>query len=232
MSFYLVRSRAPPGRHPSVKQNPIIDTDIPRSRTDIIGPMAQLTFCFTAILAWSLGTAAAAQTPQPFPRPGDPARPQPAPPATQPAPATPLPGDVAILPPQTSSPGADAVPTEASLGVTIYPGAQFITSYDAGRGQRYYLFGTNASFPEIVVYYRTMLKQRGELTFEQPPIHSFEVGRFREETMAFPPSVTVKDYTWGGAAGYMNPKPGGQPASFRTIIQIVPAPPTAPGAKR
>jgi len=26
--------------------------------------------------------------------------------------------------------------TEALLGVPIYPGAQFITSYDAGRGQR------------------------------------------------------------------------------------------------
>ena len=36
------------------------------------------------------------------------------------------------------------------LGVPIYPGAQFIASYDAGRGQRYYLFGTNASFAEIV----------------------------------------------------------------------------------
>ena len=29
-------------------------------------------------------------------------------------------------------------PTEAMLGVPIYPGAQFIASYDAGRGQRYY----------------------------------------------------------------------------------------------
>ena len=27
----------------------------------------------------------------------------------------------------------------------------------------------------------------------------FEVGRFREETMAFPPGVTVKDWTWGGS---------------------------------
>ena len=29
----------------------------------------------------------------------------------------------------------------------------------------------------------------------------FDVGRFREETMAFPPGVTVKDYTWAGSAG-------------------------------
>jgi hypothetical protein len=42
--------------------------------------------------------------------------------------------------------------------------------------------------------------------------------------MAFPPGVTVKDYAWGGSEGYINPKPGGQPARFRTVIQFVPAP--------
>ena len=41
-------------------------------------------------------------------------------------------------------------------------------------------------------------------------------------TMAFPPGVTVKDYTWGGSQGYLNPKRGAEPARFRTIIQIVP----------
>ena len=114
-------------------------------------------------------------------------------------------------------------PTEATLGVSIYPGAEFVASYDAGRGQRYYLFGTNASFLDIVNYYRNTLKQKGELIYEEPPIHEFDIGRFREETMAFPPSVTVKDYTWGGSAGYLNPKRGATPARFKTIIQIVPA---------
>jgi len=50
----------------------------------------------------------------------------------------------------------------------------------------------------------------------------FEVGRFREETMAFPPGVTIKDYTWNGSPGYLNPKKNGQPARFPSIIQIVP----------
>ena len=36
----------------------------------------------------------------------------------------------------------------------------------------------------------------------------FEVGRFREETMAFPPGVTIKDYASDGSQGYPNPKPG------------------------
>ena len=61
--------------------------------------------------------------------------------------------------------------------------------------------------------------------FDAPATHMFEVGRFREESMAFPPGVTVKDYTWGGAGGYLNPKAGAQPERFPTIIQIVAVPP-------
>lgn len=170
--------------------------------------------------ACALATSVLAQRPAPFPKPGEakPAAPQPQAPAPQtPAPA---PGEKAA--PPTAAPAGD--PTEATLGIALYPGAQFIASYDAGRGQRYYLFGTNADFAQIVTFYRTVLKQRGELVFEQPPIHMFDVGRFREETMAFPPGVTVKDYTWGGSLGYLNPKRGAEPARFKTIIQIVPAP--------
>jgi len=114
------------------------------------------------------------------------------------------------------------VPTEASLGVPIYPGAQYLTSYDAGRGQRYYLFGTAASFVTVVTHYRTVLKQRGELIFEAPATHQFDIGRFREETMAFPPSVTIKDYQSDISPGYPNPKIGVEPARFPTVIQIVP----------
>lgn len=161
--------------------------------------------------------AAMAQTPVPFPRPGTPTRTTPiAPaPATQSAAAAPA--------PQTEE------PTEQMLGLPIYPGAQFLASYDAGRGQRYYLFGTSADFSQIVAYYRTVLKQRGELVYEEPPIHMFDVGRFREESMAFPPGVTVKDYTWAGSAGYLNPKRGAEPARFKTVIQLVPAPAGASG---
>ena len=55
----------------------------------------------------------------------------------------------------------------------------------------------------------------------------FQIGRYREETMAFPPGVTVKDWTWGGSQGYMNPKRDAQPGRFPTIVMIVPAPPVA-----
>ena len=39
----------------------------------------------------------------------------------------------------------------------------------------------------------------------------FDVGRFREETMAFPPGVTVKDYF---PDGYLNPKTGNRTRAF------------------
>ena len=34
--------------------------------------------------------------------------------------------------------------------------------------------------------------------------------------------VTVKDFKSEASEGYPNPKPGGQPARFATIIQVVP----------
>jgi hypothetical protein len=167
--------------------------------------------------AWSEQTQQP-PVPQPFPRPGQPARPaQPPPqqPSTAPAPSAPtrVAGQI------------EAVPTEAMLGVPIYPNAQFIASYDAGRGQRFYIFGSAASFVDLVTYYRSVLKQRGELVYEVPATHEFDVGRYNEDTMAFPPGVTIKDYQSEVSQGYPNPKPGGQPARFPTLIQIVPVPP-------
>ena len=117
---------------------------------------------------------------------------------------------------------ADGAPTEAFLGVPIYPGAQFLRSYDAGRGQRYYIFGSAATFVDLVTYYRSVLKQKGELVFEVPPTHEFDVGKYNEDTMAFPPGVTIKDYQSDVSQGYPNPRAGGQPARFPTLIQIVP----------
>ena len=164
--------------------------------------------------------ATSAQVPQPFPRPGA-AAPPPARPVAPPAPPAPM---------AQVAPADPAAPTEAALGFPIYPTAQFIASYDAGRGQRYYIFGTTGGYADLVAYYRTQLKERGDQVFEQPATHVFEVGRFRDETMAFPPGVTVKDWTSGGSQGYPNPRPGAQPARFPTIVMIVPAPP-APTAR-
>ena len=109
------------------------------------------------------------------------------------------------------------------LGVPVYPAAVYLTAYDAGRGQRYYIFGTRNGFGEMVQYYSTVLDDRGDSVFNAPAVHVFETGRFREDTMAFPPSVTIKDYTWSGSDGYLNPTPGATDR-YPTIIQIVPTP--------
>jgi hypothetical protein len=167
--------------------------------------------CLVVLLAAAIELSA--QAPQPFPRP------------TQTTPAKPPPSaPVKPAPSQERAPATGEAPTEATLGVPLYPSAQFLTSYEAGRGQRFYLFGVTAPYAEMVLYYRTALKQRGSELFESPPTHQFDTGRFREESMAFPPSVTIKDYTWGGSPGYPNPKPGAQPERFATIIQIVTEP--------
>jgi hypothetical protein len=180
----------------------------------------------TVVIALLCAGWSHAQTPQPFPRPGA-QTPQAPPLRTQPNPQ--------VTPPAAPPQQPAGVPTGATLGVAIYPGAQFLGSYDAGRGQRYFLFGTNAGFADVVGYYQTQVGERGDLVLKDPPTHQFHGDpfvRFREETMVFPPGVTVKDFTAGGAQGYPNPKPGVQPARFSTILMIVTPPPPSPGERR
>ena len=122
----------------------------------------------------------------------------------------------------------EAPPSEATLGFPVYPSARFLRSYDAGRGQRYFLFGTQSTFADMVNYYRLLLDEGGDRVFDAPATHIFEMGRFREESMAFPPGVTIKDYTWNGAEGYLHAGGEAGPERYPTIIQIVPAPPPPP----
>ena len=177
----------------------------------------RLAVCGALAAGW-LTVSAQVPVPQPFPGRPSPPKTVPPPPKTVPPPAgTPAPLEIKPTPPP------EPVPTEASLGFPIYPNAQFLASYDAGRGQRYYLFGSELPFAALVKYYQNALKNRGTLVFDAPATHIFEIGRFREETMAYPPGVTVKDYTWNGSAGYINPKKLAQPARFPSVIQIVPS---------
>ena len=187
-----------------------------------------------------LSSPAVAQTPQPFPRPGEQPRPQQPPvntgPASQPPASKPVAQPSAAPAPAAQPPAAQTTkdpgaPAAAVVWFPVYPTAQFLASYDAGRSQRYYVYGTTSPFADIVNFYRTQLDERGNLVFKEPPTHMFEIGRFREETMAFPPGVTVKDWTWGGSQGYPNPKLGAQPQRFPTIIMIVPPQPAAAPAR-
>ena len=198
-----------PDRHPAVvrKANGFYNADMRRH-------------ALTVTLWVVLVNAVAAQTPQPFPRGTT------QPPPAQPAPAPPrAPAPPPTTPAAARAPQADpATPSEATLGFPIYPSAQFIASYDAGRGQRYYIFGSTASFADLVTYYRTQLKEKGNLVFQDPPTHMFEIGKFSDDTMAFPPGVTIKDWMWSGSPGYPNPRLGAEPARFPSLIMIVPAP--------
>ena len=205
-----------------------------------------------ALAAWLLlvasAPALAAQATEPAPRqpprgvlppqPGttaQPARPQPVPrtPATigtSPAPAAPAPAapTPAVTAPATAATAA-AAPSEAELGAPVYPTAAYLGSFDAGLGQRYYLFGTTATYSQVIAFYRGALKTRGEEVFDVPAIWSFEIGRYREQSMAYPPSVTVRDHASGPGGGYLHAsgRPEGQ--RYATVIQIVPP---APGEAR
>ena len=161
--------------------------------------------------------------PQPPPTiPGAAAQPKPA----QPRSAPPAPPAAS---PQTNT-AAEAPPPASTLGAPLFPTAQYLGSYDAGRGQRFYLYGCTQSFTELVAYYRTVLKDKGELVFDAPAIHQFDVGRYKETEVEFSPGVTIKDYTWGASPGYLNPKTGASPTHFPTVIQIV-SPPGGSGGR-
>ncbi len=164
-----------------------------------------------------------AQVPQPFPGRQTPPKPAPAPPQT----ATPAPAPPPAAPVLPTRPEEEP-PTEAMLGFPIYPAAQFIAFLRCGPRAAVLPVRQRAPFAALVKYYQSTLKNRGTLVFDAPATHIFEIGRFREETMAFPPGVTVKDYTWNNSAGYLNPKKNMKPARFPSIIQIVPSPPGAP----
>jgi len=189
---------------------------------------AVLLFTAVALLAVLAGPATGEAAPQ-----GQ-SRPKPVAPPAQPAAASASQAPAGQAPQPAANPASTAeVPSAATLGVPFFEGMQFIESYDAGAGQRFYLFGTTGSFDDVVAFYRAALKQRGELVFEKPATHQFDIGRFREETMAFPPSITVKDYAQGATGGYPNPKAGAEPARYRTIVQVVPIPAeTTPPIKR
>ena len=164
-------------------------------------------------------------TPRTFPPP-EPAEPAESEPARGPGPVVlPEPPPRDLLPPLPMA--GRAVPTEEELGTTLYPNSTYLSSYGAGGGQEFHLFGTNATFVNMVRYYRVILRERGDRVFDAPATHQFDIGRFDDDRMAFRPSVTVKDYTWNGSPGYLNPVSDTDPPAFATIIQFTTAPPDA-----
>src|SRR5262245_675975 len=115
---------------------------------------------FSALIA-SLVVGVSAQSapvpvPRPFPgsTPSSPSAPRPA----EPAAAAPVEPVIAV-------PKGQAAPE----GTPVYPSAEFLDSYDAGSGQRYYLYGTDTPFADIVTYYKNVLRNGGREIYRTPP---------------------------------------------------------------
>jgi len=171
-----------------------------------------------------LGPVSAQQTqpvpvPRPFPGPSNPPS-APPPPATTPAPAPQTPVVRPALPTQQSG-----APTDQMLGApgVIFPQSEYLESFDLDRGQRVYLFGTNSGYAEVLAYYKQALKDGGRELFKSPAMQQFDIGKYQEQTMAYPPSVVVKDYSFGNFEGYLHVV-GRAQTRYKTIVQIVPAP--------
>lgn len=188
-----------------------------------------ITFLALALVATTVG----AQTPQPgvpqpFPSAGAPPvsgssrPPQSAPPTT----AAPQPQPAPPVVPAAPVPATAAAPPPPG-GVAVYPTAEYLGTYDAGAGQQYVLYGVQLPYAEIVSYYKTVLKAGGREIFRapMPPTHQFDLGRYNEDRMAFPPSVVVKDYTWNNSPGYLHVV-GTTEKRYRTVVQIVAPGPT------
>lgn len=164
-----------------------------------------------ASLASGQASSQSGQTPPPAPRP--------------------FPG---AAPPSASTPAKPQVkppePSIAELGnASVMPNAEFLESIDAGRGQRILLYGTNMPFDQVLTYYKASLRgASGRELFREPLMYQFDLGRFDERTMTYPPSVVVKDYSAAGSNGYLHVA-GTVEKRYRTIIQIVPV---APGVSR
>jgi len=183
------------------------------------------------VVAAAMPLAQSGGAPVPRPFPGAPTPPAPAPqspsspttPAPKPAPPSSSAGPAA--PPPSAAPAAPTAAAAAGPALpgvpAIYPAAQYLESVDAGSGQSYYLYGADATFVDVVSYYRTVLKNGGREIYRTPGTHQFDLGRFDEGKMVYPPSVVIKDYSGGSSPGYLHVS-GVTEKRFRTIIQIVP----------
>jgi hypothetical protein len=188
-----------------------------------IAPAAGFVAALFAVTA--LGARQTVPVPQPFPGSSTPSSPSAPPPApdgrgSQQAPQA---------PPTPSRGSQPAQPSAASRGsqapvlpstVPVYPAAEYLDSFDAGSGQRYYLYGTNLPYADLVAYYRTVLKNGGRELYKTPGMWQFDLGRFQDD-MAYPPSIVVKDYFSENSPGYLFAD-GTSEKRYRTIIQIVP----------
>jgi hypothetical protein len=184
--------------------------------------MAAMTALVGAALIVSVSAQQTQTVPVPKPFPGASSPPS-SPPATPAPPAAPPAAQAPVVRPALPSSQSGA-PTDQMLGApgVIFPQSDYLESFDLDRGQRCYLFGTNSGYAEVLAYYKQTLKDGGRELFKSPAMQQFDIGKYQEQTMSYPPSVVVKDYASSGS-GYLHVV-GVTEKHFRTVIQIVPAP--------
>jgi len=200
--------------------------------------MARSTLVVALICGFTAGSfAQSTQTPpvtppKPFPTAGGssgstttskpPAQPA-ATPATQPAGISSTPIAATSTAPASASATSSQAPSETLLGIKIYPNAEYLESFDVGRGQKCYLFGTNMAFTDIVLYYKGQFRgNTGRELFKMPQVQWWDLGSFDDKTMAMQPSVVVKDYSAVDGGGYLFIK-GATQKKYKTLIQVVPS---------
>ena len=88
-------------------------------------------------------------------------------------------------------------------GVPLYPTAEYLDTFDAGAASSTSLRHERAVRRDRVVLQDDAQDRRARSCSARQPTHQFDLGRFQEERMAFPPSVVVKDYTWNNSPGYL-----------------------------
>jgi hypothetical protein len=168
------------------------------------------------------GSVAAAQQNPPPTQP--PPVPRPFPGAPIPPAPTSKPAETAATPGGATTAAPVRPPTQADLGnAPIYPTAEFLDSFDAGRGQRLLIYGVNIPYADLVTYYKVQLRSASNRELmREPPMYQFDLGRFDEKTMNYAPSLVIKDHTWNGSQGYLQVT-GTSEKRYKTIIQIIPA---------
>ena len=147
-------------------------------------------------------------------------------PKPTPIPGVPPPGSQTQKP-VTPAPSAAGATQDGSrvdprlAGVPLYPGAELLTTIDGAGGQSIFLFGTDMPYSDIIAFYKTQFRISGTEVFRSPAMHQFDLGQFRAESMAYRPSVVVKDYSGTDAvSGYLHVS-GTTEKRYRTVIQIV-----------
>ena len=56
-----------------------------------------------------------------------------------------------------------------------------LASFDTGRSQRVFLFGSSMPYSDVVAFYKTQLRHGGSEVFKTPAMQQFDLGSFERD---------------------------------------------------